>query len=129
MFRVLLLAAIATAPVTAVAQERAQGAPPQRIRNVQLQPGEKCPTAQGDEIVVCGTADKEQYRIPSKLREPVPTPANRSWATRADAAMEDNRRVLPGSCSPIGMNGQSGCSQKALEQWSAERRAAQNPGN
>jgi len=130
MIRTMLLIAVAAAPFgmapIAHAQERAQGTPPQRIRNVQLLPGEKCPAANGDEIVVCGNADTNQFRIPSKLREPSPRPANRSWATRAEAVMDDNRKVLPGSCSPIGSNGHTGCAQQAAERWAAEKRAGQS---
>ena len=130
MIRNLLLVAIAAAPLAlatiAQAQERTEGTPPQRIRNVQLLTGEKCPASTSDEIVVCGNADTNQYRIPSKLRPPSVNPANRSWASRAEAVMDDNRRVLPGSCSPIGSGGQTGCAQQATERWAAEKRAAQS---
>jgi hypothetical protein len=40
--------------------------------------------------------------------------------------MEDNRRVLPGSCSSIGSGGQTGCSVQAAEDWAAEKRAVAN---
>jgi hypothetical protein len=122
MFSPLIALAALTLPVAATAQDAAQGSPPQRIRNVQLLPGETCPKAQGDEVVVCATLS-DQFRIPSNLREPANPAANQSWASRAEAAMDDNRKVLPGSCSPVGSNGATGCAQKAAEAWAAERRA------
>ena len=126
MLRSLLTLALVATP-TALLAQASGGTPPQRIRNIQLQPGEKCPASTSDEVVVCGTADREQYRIPKAMRdEPKQTPANTAWAVRADRVMDDQRRVLPGSCSPIGSNGQTGCSIKAAETWAAEKRAAAN---
>ena len=126
MIALLVAAAIVAIPaVPATAQD---GNPPQRIRNVLLQPGEQCPkAASDDEIVVCGAADPEQYRIPKAFRdEPKQTAPSTSWAVKADRVMEDNQRVLPGSCSPIGSNGATGCSQQAAEAWAAEKRARAN---
>ena len=124
MFRLLAVAVVIAAPLPALAQD---AAPPKRIRSIQLQPGEKCPASTGEEIVVCGTAEKDQYRIPQALREePKQDATSTSWAVKTDRVMEDNRRVLPGSCSPIGTNGQTGCAQKAAEAWTAEKRARAN---
>ena len=124
MLRSILALAVLAVPVSAVAQERVADTPPQRIRNVQLLPNETCPKpSSADEIVVCQRLD-QQYRIPSPLREPANPAANQAWGVRAQAAMDDNRKVLPGSCSAIGSNGATGCSQKAAEEWAAEKRAA-----
>lgn len=124
MLRMLIATAMLAAPAAASAQD---GATPQRIRNVTLQQGEACPRSSGDEIVVCAPAETEPYRIPKQFRdEPRQDPASTSWAVKADRAMDDNRRVLPGSCTPIGSNGQTGCSLKAAEAWAAERRAQAN---
>jgi hypothetical protein len=125
MLRSMLAFAVLALPAAAIAQERVEGSPPQRIRNVQLLPGENCPKAVGDEIVVCA-AVKDQYRIPSAVREQSDPAGNQSWAARANAAMDDNRKVLPGSCSAVGSNGATGCAQKAAEEWAAEKRAAAN---
>ena len=78
-------------------------------------------------MVVCAQPDQDQYRIPKALREePAQGPESTSWAVKTDRAMQDNRRVLPGSCSPIGSNGHTGCAAQAAEAWSAEKRAAAN---
>lgn len=125
MIRVMLAAAIAASPVAVASAQ--DGTPPQRIRNVLLQEGETCPPSTSGEIVVCGAAEKEQFRIPKQFREePKQEAPSTSWAVKADRVMDDNRRVLPGSCSPVGSNGHTGCSQAALEAWTAERRAAAN---
>ena len=124
IIRLLLATAIAAMPVAANAQD---DTPPNRIRSITIQPGEKCPASTKDEVVVCALPDQDQYRIPKALREePKTTAESTSWAVKSDRVMEDNRRVLPGSCSPIGSNGQTGCSTKAAEAWAAEKRAAAN---
>lgn len=122
MMRVLLAAAVAATPAALVAQDGGQ--PPQRIRSVTVQPGEVCPASTANEVVVCRPPEQEQFRIPKALRdEPKTDVQSISQAVRMERVMEDNRRVLPGSCSPVGMNGQSGCAQKAAEAWAAEKRA------
>lgn len=126
--RLILAVAIAASPATAPAfAQQEAGQPPQRIRSVTVQPGEKCPDSTAQEVVVCAAPEQDQYRIPKALRdEPKTDVKSISQAVRMERVMEDNRRVLPGSCSPIGMNGQSGCAQKAAEAWAAEKRAVAN---
>lgn len=103
---------------------QADGQPPQRIRNVQLTPGQKCPSSTNDEIVVCSPL-VDPYRIPPALRDSGPIAAqNQSWANRA-ADIDETSRVaggLPNTCSPVGTGGQTGCSQQALREWYANRR-------
>ena len=124
--RLILAVAIATTPTIAFAQQDA-AQPPQRIRSITIQPGEACPESTANEVVVCALPDQEQYRIPKALRdEPKTDVKSISQSVRMERVMEDNRRILPGSCSPIGMNGQSGCAQKAAEAWLAEKRAVAN---
>lgn len=125
MFDLLIAATLVAVPAPPAP---AQDSPPQRIRNVFLQPGEQCPKpASPDEIVVCPPADAEQFRIPKQFREePKQTAPNTSWAVKADRVMDDNQRVLPGSCSPVGSNGHTGCAQQAAEAWAAEERARAN---
>jgi hypothetical protein len=110
-----------------MAQEAPQGArsgTPQRIRNVMLKEGEKCPPAQGDEIVVCGRIDpEEQYRIPKEFRDQPVVAGNQSWTNRAQTMMEVNRAGLPNSCSPVGTGGLTGCNQQMIDQWFEWRRA------
>jgi hypothetical protein len=128
MFRpavaIALVAALAATPV--VAQS---GKAPQRIRNVQLTGNEKCPEAQGDEIVVCSKiSPQEQYRIPKELRngENI-APANQAWTNRVAVADQVGREAggLPDTCSPVGTGGQSGCALKMNKAYAAEKRAAE----
>ncbi|WP_294339717.1 hypothetical protein [uncultured Sphingomonas sp.] len=124
--RLILAVAIAATPTVAFGQQDS-GQPPQRIRSITIQPGEKCPDSTANEVVVCALPDQEQYRIPKALRdEPKTDVQSISQSVRMERVMQDNRRVLPGSCSPIGMNGQSGCAQQAAEAWAAEKRAIAN---
>ena len=121
MIRLVLTAALVAVPGIALAQAD----PPQRIRNVQIRQGERCPTATGNEVVVCSTLE-QPYRIPSQLRDDQPvTPANNSWVNRA-ADVDQTSRVaggLPDTCSPVGTGGQTGCALQSAQAWAADRRA------
>ena len=128
MLRIALAAALIATPAIAFAQdqaaEEAQTTTPQRIRNVQLAPGQPCPRSTADEVVVCGTLE-EPYRIPKELRKaPAQTPESTSWAVKTDRVMEENRKVIPGSCSAIGSYGHTGCTQAAIDAWNADRQEA-----
>ena len=123
MLRPYLIAALMAFPGIASAQEGATSAPPTRIRSILLSPGEKCPVAKGDEIVVCSPLD-QPYRIPKGLRNDRPIPsASQSWVNRA-ATIDEVGRVaggVPNTCSPVGTGGQTGCTQQLIQQWRAER--------
>ena len=123
MIRMLMLAALAATP--ALAQEAEDGnAPPQRVRSVLLYGDEKCPKAQNDdEVVICSNAGDSPYRIPKSLRKTEPGPGGTSWTRRAELVDEVNRVTLPGSCSPVGSFGHTGCTLQMLQQWRAERSA------
>ena len=128
--RSLLAAILLISPALAFAQEKpvedgtVQGQAPQRIRNLLLRTGEKCPPSTDTEIVVCSSIE-EPYRIPRRLRETEPTAANRTWASRVEGADDVSRKAsgLPNSCSPTGTGGQTGCTKALIDQWNAERRA------
>lgn len=120
----LILLATAGPSFAQTAEQTGQTGTPQRIRNVMLKQGEKCPVAQGDEIVVCGKIDpEEQYRIPKEFRDQPQVAGNQSWTNRAQTMMEVNRAGLPNSCSPVGTGGQTGCNQQMIDQWFEWRRA------
>ena len=132
MIRLSLAIALLAAPVAGIAQQQSTNAATQaetgkavqRIRNVQLQKGEKCPTAQSDdEIVVCGTME-EPYRIPKTLRESKPDAVQQSWVNRAATMDEVGREAagLPNTCSPVGSGGQTGCVSKLLRNYAEEKR-------
>ncbi|QQV78527.1 hypothetical protein H5J25_07810 [Sphingomonas aliaeris] len=119
----LALAAPAFAQTAPAAGTAADGsAPVQRIRNVQLKAGEPCPKGAADEIVVCGTLE-EPYRIPKTLRETKPSAATQSWVNRA-ATIDEVGRVaggLPDTCSSVGTGGQTGCNQRLIREYTAEK--------
>ncbi|MEG3122800.1 hypothetical protein [Sphingomonas sp. GB1N7] len=109
---------------TAKADQSAEAGsvPVQRIRNVQLKPGDPCPKGAADEIIVCGTLD-DPYRIPKNLRERKPSAVSQSWVNRA-ATLDDVGREaggLPNTCSPVGSGGQTGCTTKLLRDYTAEK--------
>ena len=122
MRTILLALAVAALPVAALADSPS---PPQRIRNVQLTPGQTCPRAAPGEVVVCDTLG-DPYRIPRRLRDDGPVPTQRqSWVNRV-ADIDETSRVaggLPDTCSVVGNGGQTGCAQAAARAWAAERRA------
>jgi hypothetical protein len=102
--------------------------PPRKVRNATVYGEEPCPKATDpDEIVVCARlGENERFRIPKRFRDPPnQSTAAGSWAGRAETAMDAARATLPNSCSPIGTNGQTGCTQAALRQWFAEKRQKQ----
>lgn len=124
MSRLLILALLAST-TSAMAQDKDAGAaPPQRVRSVLLYGDDKCPKAQSaEEIVVCANGGESPYRIPKKLRERPATPASTSWVRRAELVDEVNRVGVPGSCSPVGTFGQSGCTLQSIQRWAAEKKA------
>ena len=96
--------------------------PPARESTVIVFGEDACPAGEGDEIVVCARRpESERYRIPRRIREAQPLES--AWASRVESLDEVSRAGRPGSCSPVGSFGQSGCSQMFLQQWYAERRA------
>ena len=73
---------------------------------------ERCPTdSNGNEVVVCvRRSASEQFRIPREMREFKVTPANESWAARAEGLVNDPTASGGiGSCSTVGPGGSTGC--------------------
>jgi len=84
---------------------------------------DKCPTSNGDEIVICRRLpEEERYRIPRELRE-TGERGNETWGDRA-ASIEYVGRSGTNSCSPAGAGGASGCfremARKACEEDKAQ---------
>ena len=121
--RLLIAAPLLLLATPAFAQKAEGGGPPQRVRSVVLYGNETCPPATDpDEIVVCAQSGDSPYRIPKEFRDmPDESAKAQSWGSRVETITEVNRAVLPGSCSPIGSYGQSGCSQAAIRQWYREQ--------
>src|SRR3546814_11517759 len=73
-------------------------------------------------IVVCALKpESERYRIPKELRKKKEVAGSQGWGSRVETMESVNRQLLPNSCSAIGSNGQTGCTQAMLRKWFAER--------
>lgn len=124
--KVLLVVPLMAAflPVAALAAD-----PPARTVTTTVYGTDPCPRPKGDEIIVCGREPEgERYRIPKRFRSGprVESGASASWASRV-AGLEDAQRFTrPNSCSAIGSNGQTGCTQAMLQQWFRERHMAKD---
>lgn len=101
-----------------------QSTPPERMSFLVAFGAEKCPEAEGAEIVVCAVQpESDRYRIPRKLREPHNIAiGGGSWPAAVESLDTYSRAVLPNSCSVNGSAGFTGCTQQMLQQWFAERR-------
>jgi len=104
--------------LAAPAAYAAPPAAPERIATLVVFGDDPCPRSTEDEIVVCARQpESERYRIPKRFREKQYEAArDGSWAGTAKVLEYVSRQGLPGSCSPIGSNGQTGCFRKFLEE-------------
>lgn len=99
---------------------------PERISFLVAFGDEKCREPEGDEIVVCATVpENERYRIPLALRKKERVVTDRSWASAVETLDSFAADLRPNSCSVNGTGGFTGCTQKMLQQWFAERRSKQ----
>ena len=104
-------------PLLFLLQATADKAPAERISTLVVYGSDPCPRSRDDEIVVCARQpESERYRIPKALREREKTVADGSWSGTAQMLEFVSRKGLPGSCSPVGSYGQSGCFRQFLEQ-------------
>lgn len=127
MIRAATAGAILMLAAAPAAGQSAAASPPERVVNVTVYGNDPCPRGAGGEIVVCGRRpDNERYRIPKELRKRGQQPSETSWAARERGLEEASRPSMPGSCSPVGMWGQSGCFQQMLRQWNAARAQARS---
>ena len=86
---------------------------------------ERCPTdSNGNEVVVCvRRSAAEQFRIPKEMREFKVTPANESWAARAQGLVNDPTASGGiGSCSTVGPGGSTGCFLQQAQAARAENK-------
>jgi hypothetical protein len=86
---------------------------------------ERCPTdSNGNEVVVCvRRSASEQFRIPKEMREFKVTPANESWAARAQGLVNDPTVAGGiGSCSTVGPGGSTGCFLQQAQAARAENK-------
>ena len=124
MFRkpVFLAVACALATITlqpAVAQEEAG----EKVNMIIVYGDEACPATKGDEIVVCARKpEAERFRIPAPFRGGDPNSTiNTAWSERA-RSFETVGQTGINSCSPVGINGASGCMAKLIHDAYAERK-------
>jgi hypothetical protein len=104
------------APLPALAQ--------QQDRFIIIYGKDRCPSSQGQEIVVCvRKPETERYRIPQELRDSEVSPQNTSWAQRAKSVEFVGAGGTTQACSPDGANGWQGCLQKMIDEAKAERNA------
>jgi hypothetical protein len=97
---------------------------PERISFLVAIGDEKCREPEGDEIVVCANVpENERYRIPIALRKKEQVLTDRSWTSAVETLDTFAADLRPNSCSVNGTGGFTGCTQKMLQQWFAERRS------
>jgi hypothetical protein len=103
-----ILPALGAIAAMAAALPLAAPAEAQRTQRVLTIFGEdKCPTSDGDEIVICQRKPEgDRYRIPEELRRTEPT--TDTWGDRA-SSLEYVGRSGTQSCSASGASGASGC--------------------
>ena len=84
---------------------------------------DKCPTSNGEEIVVCSRKPEgERYRIPEELRR-TEGRGNESWGDRA-SSIEYVGQSGTQSCSPTGAGGATGCYREIARKACDEAKAA-----
>lgn len=118
----LLLAAL---PLLLAAAPPPTIAPTEKVSTLLVYGSDPCPRSSADEIVVCARQpESERYRIPKRFRGRAYNAArDGSWAGTAKVLDYVSREGRPGSCSPTGSFGQTGCFRQFLDQARAEREA------
>lgn len=126
-FRPIALPILAFAAVLALPGGPARADAPDRVETLVVYGNDPCPKQQDGAIVVCARKpESERYRIPEPLRRKKEVAGSQGWSSRVETMEAASRTVLPNSCSVIGSNGQSGCTQAMLRQWFDERRLAKD---
>lgn len=118
-------AVLAAVLLVAIATSASAADPPTpTTRTATVFGDDPCPKATGDEIVVCGRLpESERFRIPKQFREGQRKDSgpSASWGSRVEVLEDAQRFTRPGSCTAIGSNGQSGCTEQMIRQWFRER--------
>lgn len=126
MYKYVLMAGLMSASWALAAQDDTPPTTaemPERISFLVAFGEEKCREPVGDEIVVCATVpENERYRIPVALRKKETVITDRSWTSAVETLDLFARDLRPNSCSVNGSDGFTGCTQKLLQTWFAERR-------
>lgn len=121
-FSIAALLLAAASPAIGQSDTPATGG--ERINQVIVYGDDPCPTATGEDIVVCGRMDEgERFRIPEALRGNPNDPARESWTARV-RSIERVGRFGTDSCSPTGLGGFTGCLNQLVDNAYAERAQA-----
>ena len=92
-----------------------------RVNQLIIYGDDQCPQSTSDEITVCArTPEGERFRIPEDLRMSS-DPSNKAWTERV-MAYETVGATGINSCSPVGMGGELGCTQKLLAATRGEQK-------
>ena len=121
----LILAGAAIAQPAAAQDTGPVGPANEKINQVIVYGNDKCPEANGDEILVCAVLPEgDRYRVPQIFRGGDPLdPRNEAWVNRV-VSLQRVGRFGTDSCSPVGIGGFTGCTQQLLAGAKAERQAA-----
>lgn len=91
----------------------------EKVNMVIIYGDDACPQSTEDQITVCARkAESERYRIPQNLR--TVSGDTVAWADRAQA-LEMVGAFGTMSCSPAGLGGASGCTQKMIDAAYADK--------
>jgi hypothetical protein len=120
--RILAATLLAVLPGALAGPQAWAGEPDEHVLSIVVYGDDPCPTSPDGSIVVCARKpESERYRIPKALRKKAETPVVQGWPAMVQTQDAASRAVMPNSCSPIGSNGQTGCTMAMLRQWFAER--------
>lgn len=98
----------------------AQDSSNEKVNAVIVYGQDECPRPVGDEITICARKpETERFRIPKGLRE-TPSATSESWNSRV-MAYERVGKTGTMSCTPTGVGGWTGCSQRLIDASYAEK--------
>ena len=93
-----------------------------KVKQVIVYGDDPCAQGDGEEIVVCARMpETERYRIPEMFRNDPNKPVEQAWTNRVES-LERAGAFGTDSCSPAGMGGFTGCTQKLIRNAYAEKR-------
>ena len=95
----------------------------ERVNQVIVYGNDPCPRSSGNDITVCARKEEsERYRIPKILRQN-DSPENIAWTEKVKS-YETVGDFGTMSCSPSGLGGFSGCTQKLIDAAYQEKKGA-----
>lgn len=120
------LVSVVVASFAAATPAFAQDEAGDKVQQVIVYGDDPCPQGDGEEIVVCGRMpESERYRIPEMFRNDPNKPVEQAWTNRVES-LERAGAFGTDSCSPSGMGGFTGCTQKLIRNAYAEKRQQDN---